>query len=64
MKGPCFNCQDRRPGCHGSCEKYQEFRAAIKKANEQKKAETISTMTENKVIKQKLHQKWNDKRKR
>lgn len=23
--GPCKDCQDRHVGCHGKCEKYQEF---------------------------------------
>ena len=24
---PCKDCPDRTPGCHGSCERYREFRA-------------------------------------
>lgn len=24
----CKDCKDRYPGCHGKCEKYQEFRKA------------------------------------
>ena len=27
-KSPCLGCEDREVGCHGSCETYQEFRAA------------------------------------
>ena len=25
MKGPCKNCPDRYPGCHGKCDKYIEY---------------------------------------
>ena len=24
---PCLNCNERVPGCHGSCERYQQFAA-------------------------------------
>ena len=23
---PCYECPDRKPRCHGSCDKYQEYR--------------------------------------
>lgn len=26
MKSSCFECQDRKVGCHGSCEKYIDFK--------------------------------------
>ncbi len=27
MHSPCQGCPERHEGCHGQCEKYQEFRA-------------------------------------
>ena len=36
---PCMNCQDRKVGCHGSCEKYKELQAHYKKIREEKKYE-------------------------
>lgn len=24
-EAPCFKCQDRRPGCHGSCGKFLDY---------------------------------------
>ena len=26
MKAPCTNCEKRLPGCHGSCDKYAEWK--------------------------------------
>lgn len=26
---PCYRCENRAVGCHGDCERYKEFRAAI-----------------------------------
>lgn len=26
---PCYNCQDRTSGCHGSCGKYAEYKNAV-----------------------------------
>ena len=26
---PCWNCGDREVGCHGGCEKYRKYRAAV-----------------------------------
>ena len=26
MQAPCKDCKDRVVGCHGKCEKYQEFK--------------------------------------
>ena len=39
-KSPCFKCEDRREGCHGTCEKYAEYRAEAKKAYETRKIGT------------------------
>ena len=33
MKTPCFNCKDRSLNCHSTCEKYTEYRRAIKEIN-------------------------------
>lgn len=31
---PCYNCQDRRPGCHGECELFQEYEEHARKYKE------------------------------
>lgn len=28
-QGPCKDCRDRAPGCHGQCEKYKEYRQEL-----------------------------------
>lgn len=28
-QGPCKDCEDRAPGCHGYCEKYKEYRQEL-----------------------------------
>ena len=35
----CLDCQDRQPGCHGTCERYREFR---KKLDEEREAKAKS----------------------
>lgn len=30
-KAPCLDCNDRQPGCHGRCGRYQVYDAANKK---------------------------------
>lgn len=32
---PCKGCEERRPGCHGECDLYKTFRAALDEFNEQ-----------------------------
>lgn len=31
-KPPCYKCTEREPGCHGKCERYQEWSAKCKAA--------------------------------
>jgi hypothetical protein len=31
---PCKDCQEREPGCHDRCEKYQEFRKTRREFNQ------------------------------
>lgn len=41
MRGPCLECKERHVGCHGSCERYKEFREKldrIKRARKQYEA--------------------------
>lgn len=26
IKSPCYQCADRKPNCHSSCEKYDEYK--------------------------------------
>lgn len=37
----CFDCPDRHPGCHGTCEKYKKQRAEwdAKKVEQKKQAD-------------------------
>ena len=29
-KSPCYKCPDRAIGCHGKCEKYQDYQQACR----------------------------------
>lgn len=40
MNSPCMGCQDRACGCHGSCAKYQDFRAKCDAAITARKKES------------------------
>ena len=42
---PCVDCQDRTPGCHGSCERYKSWLGPIVEARENRK----SIMAKNKL---------------
>ena len=33
---PCKDCPDRTVGCHGGCEKYKDYRAALDAHKEQR----------------------------
>ncbi len=35
-QGPCWECPERTPGCHGSCPRYQEWKAPLEKMREEK----------------------------
>ena len=34
MSGPCRDCEFRRPGCHGECVHYREYREDYQKRKE------------------------------
>lgn len=36
---PCMGCQGRSADCHGSCKRYSEWQAEVRKANEAVRAE-------------------------
>ena len=42
-KTPCYQCDRRTPGCHGSCEEYQAFSAERQEVYRQRM--TYSTAT-------------------
>ena len=29
IRGSCYDCHDRHPGCHDKCPKYKEYRKEI-----------------------------------
>ena len=37
LKGPCKDCPDRTPGCHGKCEKYLDYRARLDAMKEEER---------------------------
>lgn len=39
---PCKNCENRKPGCHGKCEKYAECRADISRAADNKRSQSAA----------------------
>lgn len=39
MKSPCYQCFARYPACHGSCEKYAEFRRQQEEINRKRRFE-------------------------
>lgn len=32
---PCFGCEERKGGCHGSCETYKEYREKFSEVKEE-----------------------------
>ena len=36
--GPCYKCQDRQPGCHGACERYEAYKAEAENYRQKIKA--------------------------
>lgn len=36
MTCPCYECEFRRPGCHGSCEPFKTWRAPLDGLREEK----------------------------
>ena len=41
-QGPCWECPDRAPGCHGSCERYKEWKAPLEKYRDEKNKSRIA----------------------
>ena len=39
MNGPCKDCRDRKLLCHGSCKKYQDFKAKLERLREAQQRE-------------------------
>ena len=39
MDGPCYNCPERRVGCHSGCERYQAWRKGYDAEQEVKRRE-------------------------
>ena len=29
IESPCMECQERKPACHDSCERYREYKAKV-----------------------------------
>ena len=43
-KSPCYACEDRKPGCHDKCDKYQDFKEkndALKKIIREEKKKNL-----------------------
>lgn len=58
MNSPCKDCPDRRPKCHGQCEKYQAFSAARAEALKQNRLAmdvTTHTIDNHMRIQRKIH---------
>lgn len=34
---PCKDCKDRHPACHGSCDRYKEWKRRLEKVNEERR---------------------------
>ncbi len=39
-KAACIDCETRKLGCHGKCEKYKEFKDELDRIREAKRMET------------------------
>lgn len=38
---PCKDCRSRKLGCHGTCEKYKQYRELIDKASDKARKERV-----------------------
>ena len=38
MKGPCYECEDRAPGCHSGCDRYKAWKEELKAVKDEKQA--------------------------
>ena len=34
---PCKDCKERFPACHGSCDRYKDWKKRLEKVNEERK---------------------------
>ena len=62
MKAPCKGCQEREPGCHGKCDKYQAFRAEQDRILEARHEIVRSTPGKSRALLQYLMRKEDRKR--
>ena len=37
----CYNCTNRKLGCHGKCEKYRQYKSALEEIKERKRKEQL-----------------------
>lgn len=68
MKSPCArDCPGRAPDCHGSCEKYQEYRRELDEINAEKYRQRLADLyaydaMEKRARRRKIHKpKWGSK---
>lgn len=46
MKVVCFECHERRAGCHSTCQKYKEWKGKLDKYKKQEKKALYTTAQE------------------
>ena len=54
MKSSCKDCDARSPGCHGSCERYREYRKWQDEINEKRR----NAMEINEGLKKSWRMRW------
>lgn len=42
MRAPCYNCPERKEGCHGKCDKYAAYKKEKEAEYERRKRRTVS----------------------
>ena len=52
---PCKDCTDRKLLCHGSCKRYQEYRAKVEAAQRERQKESDASRPLPKEIRYKLN---------
>lgn len=56
MESSCYGCEERKLGCHSTCEKYKAFKEKRKELYlarlEAKKHNTVTTTMQKNIIKQ------------
>ena len=50
---PCRDCYDRKPGCHGGCEKYIAHRDVVKAKSDAVRVERDATIMQDRYKKEK-----------